>query len=85
MDRIVVDFQPFALNQTVVVWANEEQKELVTVPYEKVADTVTAFRATYGINDIVLFGNKDYLTQFRDRIGGAEYAMGTLNIEIMER
>ena len=61
MDKVVVFFQPFSMLQNIVVYKNNEVIETALVEIDKIPNAVKSKCSTYGITNVDLKGNQDYL------------------------
>lgn len=65
MDHIIVNFCPFTMNQNVLVYQNGVCVEQLSLPIERIKDSVFGLKNKYNISQIDLCGNQDYLSKIK--------------------
>lgn len=75
-DYIIVDFQPFVIQQKVSVYTNGKCVEETQVEVDRIVNAVNGLRKTYNVKQVVLCGNEDYLTNFQAKMN-LEFADNT--------
>ena len=80
MDKVVVFFQPFAIQQNIVVYKNNEIINNRQVKITDVAATVKGLCSQYNIKSVDLKGNKDYLNKYKAEILTGDYNLLDVNI-----
>lgn len=82
--HIVVQFEPFDLQQKVMVYIDGECFSYSYATIEKLVDTVEALKSEYNIKQINLYGYKDYLSRYQ-ALMKTKFSNDDCNIEIIER
>ena len=80
MNNICVFYQPFSMNQKIIVYDSEgktiESKE---VSIDRVIDCTRGLASKYGTSNVTLHGSKEYLLKFKEEFA-TKY--NTLNVTI---
>lgn len=85
MSRIVVDFQPFAIEQKVYTYSDEGTIiEKAYCSIDEVTDTVKAMQNKFSAKEVDLIGNSDYLTKFKNGLK-TNFDFTDVNINIIGR
>lgn len=81
MKHIIVQTN-FDLNQQVLVYIDGECKEIASASVDNLVNVVNSLRLKYNINNIDLFGNKQYVRKMQEDLI-SKYS--ELNITVIER
>lgn len=76
MDRVIVNFRPFVIGQTILTYVNDECVEQLNVPIEQISATVNGLCNKYDIHKVDLIGDESYISQF-----AAELNMNFNNVD----
>lgn len=69
MNSLIINFQPFDLKQNITIYIDNECKEHISAPIERINDIVFGLVNKYNIQNINLCGSKDYLSKFKAELG----------------
>lgn len=83
--NIVVNYSPFALEQTVYCWVNGDCTEQRKCKLDDIVDTVNALKRKYQVRTIELVGPQDYVEKFKTDMLNSTYNFSDCNIEIINR
>lgn len=83
-NHIVVQFEPFILQQKIIVYVNGECVSYSYATIEKLVDTIEALKSEYNIKQIELYGYRDYLSRYQ-ALMKTKFSNDDCNIEIIER
>lgn len=64
MGKIIVNYQPFTVQQAIYVVENDKVIDCTSVELDRVDNAVEGLSLKYHITDIELHGNNDYLYRF---------------------
>lgn len=67
-DYIIVDFQPFVIQQKVAVYTEGKCVKEVQVEVDRIINVVNGLRKTYNVKQVMLCGNEDYLANFQAKM-----------------
>lgn len=84
MNSIVVAFQPFSVNQNVIVYSDGDILEEFSVEMDKIVDVISGLKKQYNSTNIDLIGSEDYLTHFKTRLL-SKFAEEPAQINIISR
>lgn len=85
MSRIVVDFQPFAIEQKIYTYSDEGTiLEKAYCSVDEVTDVVKAMQSKFSATKIDLIGNTDYLTKFKNGLK-TNFGFSDVDINIIGR
>ena len=65
MNHIIIDVNPFDLSQSIYVYVDGACVNQTSVVMDQISDTVAGLRNQYSINQIDLYGNKDFVSRFK--------------------
>lgn len=65
---VVIMYQPFVIEQMVIIYQNGEIIETKKVNIEEIPFLMRDYSSKYGISNINLIGNQDYLGRFQNEI-----------------
>lgn len=65
MNNIIVNFNPFMLEQSVLMYSDGNCIEEIHSPIDRVTDVVMGLKNKYNVDRIDLCGNSDYLSRFK--------------------
>lgn len=68
MYSVVIIFQPFVINQAIMLYQNGNIIENYQTPIENIVNTINSIKQQYEISSINLVGNKDYLLNFKGEL-----------------
>ncbi len=85
MNHIICDFHPFTMNQNILVYMNGECVKTVSVTVDRVVDTVNGLCKQYGIHQIDLCGNQNYLERYKNLLNAKFDLDDETTINIIER
>lgn len=83
--NIVVNYSPFALEQTVYCWVNGDCTEQRKCKLDDIVDTVNSLKRKYQVRMIELVGPQDYIEKFKTDMLNSTYNFSDCNIEIINR
>lgn len=83
-NHIVVQFEPFDLQQKIMVYIGGECISYSYATVEKLVDTIEALKAEYDIKQIDLYGYRDYLSRYQ-ALMKTKFSNDDCNIKIIER
>lgn len=70
MDSIVIMYQPFVVEQLVIVYNNGAVVETHRININEIADLIEKLTIQYSnVNSISLIGNQDYLIRYQKDLG----------------
>lgn len=70
MDSIVIMYQPFVVEQLVIVYNNGVVVETHRININEIADLIEKLTIQYSnVNSISLIGNQDYLIRYQKDLG----------------
>lgn len=88
MKKLFMDIQIGTLMHTVNCLEGGQVYELVRIPIDNIPETLAYYAHDKNITDIVLYGNKAFLSNIKNKIldkSQKEYGASELNIEIKEK
>lgn len=83
--NIVVNYSPFAMDQSVYYWEDADCVEHRRCSIEEVADVVYSLKKKYQVSKIDLVGPGEYLSKFKDKMMSNEYDFNNCVINIINR
>lgn len=84
MDHIIVNFQPFALQQEVLVYVDGACIYQTKVTIDEFHSTIKGLKDKFSINKVDLCGNSAYLSRFKAELG-LEFGNDNTEINIYQR
>lgn len=82
-NKIVIKYQPFSVNQLILVIKDGAVVNSFSTDIDRVNNVVNGFAKEYGITNIEMHGNADYLSKFKASLNN-QFASSGYNIEIKE-
>ena len=82
-DKIIIKYQPFSVNQLILVVKNGAVVNSFSTDLDRINNVVNGFAKEYGITNIEMHGNADYLSKFKSSLN-SQFASSGYNIEIKE-
>lgn len=80
MNSIVIIYQPFAIEQMVILYKDGEVAENHRCPIERVPMLIEEISQHQGVSSVNLIGNSDYLGRFQKEILGKVPTNVSVNI-----
>lgn len=84
MDHIIINFQPFSLEQDVFVYIDGKCIYQTKTTIDKFSSVVKGLKDKYDINKIDLCGNQEYLSRFKAELSLA-FSKDNTEINIYQR
>lgn len=84
MGHIIVNFQPFVVEQEILVYTNGECVYQAKVEIDRVPSVVKGLKNKFNIDKIDLCGNSQYLSRFKAELG-SEFDNDETEITIYQR
>lgn len=86
MEHIIVNFQPFVVEQHIMVYKNGACIEQQYVDFEQVLEKICFLSNKYNISNIDLCGNTDFLKKFKNDLQlNTNFNNSSLNITIIDK
>lgn len=83
-NHIIVQFEPFDIQQQIMVYIDGKCVSHSYTTVDKIVDTVDALKIEYNINQIELYGYHDYLTRYK-ALMKTKFNDNNCKIDIIER
>lgn len=66
--QIILQYQPFVVNQPIMVFDGSECIDSALVPYDRVVETIKGLCNEYSVQHIKLSGNIDFLSKTKEEM-----------------